>query len=213
MRNPTSEKHTSSHAEDMFREFEKTAFYRWVDRVVTGPFRWLVLPITGLVDAFVLVLPTELVVVLYMMRNPHASWWIHTVITSLFAACGYVLIALIVTWWGLDAVAWMGFFTGEDFVHSFDQQFQDNLVLFAALAGFTSLVPMPTTAFAILAGLFSWSLPLLFLGACIGKCARFGVFAYSSKRWGGTLISLYLRHVNVISIALLSLIVLYLVLK
>ena len=202
-----------STAEEVFRDFEKTAFYRWADGVIQGRFRWLILPCVGFLDAFVVILPTEFAIVLYMMRNRDAYWWWQSVVTTFFAGVGYVFIAFLVALFGIDAVAWLGVLTGQEIATSIDVQFRDHVLVFAIMAGATSFVPMPLTAFAVFAGLFGWSLPLLFVGACVGKFVRFGLFAYGTHKWGQQIITWYMRHANAVSLALLALLVLYLVLQ
>ena len=197
----------------MFEEFQNTRFYQWLDGIITGRFRWLILPITGIVDAFVIVIPTELIIAMYMMRNSRAVWWIQTGITAVFAGLGYVILALIVSQFGIDAVSWLGVVTGEEIAQAVDDKLSEHIVLFAASAGITSIFPMPMTAFAVMAGLFGWPLALLFVGAFIGKFARFGIFAYGARRWGNDALHYYFTHANKMSLVLVVLIIMYLVIK
>lgn len=199
--------------EQMFNDFQQTRFYQWLDVVIAGPYRWMILPIIGIIDAFVVILPTELIIAMYMMRNQQSVWWVHTLITSIFAGVGYVILALIVSFFGIDAVSWLGLVTGDELAHTIDRTLSAHVALFAISAGVTSIFPMPMTAFAISAGLFSWSVPLLFIGAVTGKFFRFGIFAYGAKRWGQQALQYYFRNANWISVILVILIVLYLVIQ
>jgi|GEM_PF-6853952 len=196
--------------QQMFEDFQETKFYKWLDRIIAGPYRWLILPITGLADAFVVVIPTEAVVAMYMLRNHKAIWWVQTAITSFFGAIGYVILALVVSFFGVDAVSWLGVITGEELATAIDSKLTEHLVLFATAAGITSIFPMPMTAFAVTAGLFGWSIPLLFVGAFMGKFVRFGIFAYGAKRWGLQALEYYMQHSLKISLVIVALILIYL---
>lgn len=196
--------------QQMFEDFQKTKFYRWLDSILAGPYRWIILPITGIVDAFVVVIPTEAVVAMYIIRHNHAVWWWQTAITAFFAAIGYVILATIVALFGVDAVSYLGVITGDELAQAIDSKLSENIIIFAAAAGITSFFPMPMTAFAIVAGLFGWSLPLLFIGAFLGKFVRFGIFAYGAKYWGLKALEYYMQHSVKISLLLIVFIVIYL---
>jgi len=196
--------------QQMFEDFQETKFYKWLDKVIAGPYRWLILPITGLVDAFVIVIPTEAVIAMYMMRHPESRWWVHTAITAFFGGVGYIILAMVVAFFGVDAVSWLGVITGEELARAIDSKISENLILFAASAGITSVFPMPITGLAVIAGLFSWSLPMLFIGAFIGKFVRFGVFAYGAQKWGLQAIDYYMKHSVKISLVIIALILVYL---
>lgn len=210
MNQPIVKENQKTEIQEMFEDFQKTRFYQWLDRVIGGPYRWVILPITGIVDAFVVVIPTEAVIAMYMIRNNKAIWWVQTAITAVFAGLGYVILALIVSFFGVDAVSYLGVITGEELAQAIDSKLAEHIVLFAAAAGITSFFPMPMTAFAVIAGLFGWSMPLLFIGGFIGKFVRFGIFAYGAKRWGLRALEYYMQHSVKISLVLVVLIVLYL---
>lgn len=196
-----------------FQEFKKTRFYQWLDRIIAGPYRWLVLPVTGIIDAFVVIIPTELVVAMYMMRNQGAIWWVKTIWVTAFAALGYGLLAVIVKTFGIDAVGWLSHMVGDDIAGKVTITVTDYVWLFAATAGLTSVFPMPATAFAITVGLFDLSVVLLMIGTFVGKFGRFGIFAYGANRWGNQAVQYYFKHANTISIVVIILIVIYLVIQ
>ena len=199
--------------EQAFDDFKETRFYHWLDSVIAGPFRFLVLPITGLVDAFLVVIPTELVVVMYMARNRDAVWWHQTIIVTLFAALGYGLLALIVASFGIDAISWLTPVLGDDLVTEVTDTMAQFVALFGFSAGATSFFPMPATAFAVTSGLFGFAIVPMMVGIFFGKAIRFGAFAYGTRRWGNSIAQYYFRHANAISLLLIVLIVLYLVIQ
>lgn len=211
MQQDTSTTKPKPEIQQAFEDFQHTKFYKWLDGVLTGRFKHLILPITGLIDAFVVVLPTEAVVAMYMLRHPGAHWLYHTIVVSLFASIGYFLLALIVTLFGIDAVSWLAGLVGEELAQGVDRTITNNLILLGASAGITSFFPMPATAFAITVGLFGGALVPMAIGIFVGKCVRFGVFAYGAARWGKQAVDYYFTHANIISLVLVVFIVLYLV--
>ena len=203
--------HQQSEIQEMFEEFKQTRFYQWLDLVIAGPYRWLVLPTTGMIDAFVLVIPTELVVSMYMMRNQMAIWWQQTTIVTFFASLGYGLLAWIVSRFGVDALGVLSGVIGGEAATSVDETFATYTILLAASAGVTSFFPMPATAFAVTVGLFDLSIISLMLGTFIGKFGRFGIFAYGAGRWGNDVVAYYFRHANIISLVVIVLLIAYII--
>lgn len=202
-----------SDIEKAFEDFKQTRFYFWLDAIIGGRFRSLVLPIVGIIDAFLVVIPTELVVVMYMARNRTAVWWHQTTIVTFFAALGYGLLALIVASFGIDAISWLTPLLGDDIVHHVTNTMGEYVLLFAFAAGATSFFPMPATAFAVTSGLFAFAVLPMMVGVFLGKGIRFGIFAYGTQRWGSHIAQYYFRHANAISLVLIVLIVLYLVIQ
>lgn len=196
-----------------FESFQKTRFYQWLDQILLGKYKWVILPITGLADAFVVVIPTEAVMAMYMMRHPHSRWWLHTIIVSVFAGFGYVLLSLIVASFGIDAVSWMTFVAGSEISNAVGQTITSHLLLFGITAGITSLFPMPATAYAITVGLLGAAWPPMFVGIVLGKCVRFGIFAYGAQRWGLQVLEYYLKHSTWMTVVIMALLLTYLVIQ
>ncbi|MFW0871280.1 MAG: hypothetical protein ACKKL4_02395 [Patescibacteria group bacterium] len=199
-----------SEIQKAFEDFQKTRFYAWLDGTLTGRFKWLILPITGLIDAFLVVLPTEAVVAMYMLRHPTASWWYHTIVVSFFASVGYFTLGLIVSLFGIDAISWLSGLIGSELAEGINYTITNNLILLGASAGITSFFPMPATAFSVTVGLLGGALIPMTIGIFMGKCVRFGIFAYGASRFGKDMVEYYFTHANLISLVLVVFIVLYL---
>jgi len=191
------------------KDFQETRFYQWCDSLLVGRFHWLILPITGFVDAFVIVLPTEAVLGMYLLRDKARSVIMHTLWVATFATLGYLTLTLLATMLGASFAEGFVSWVGEDISTQVDGILTSYVFVLAILSGITSIFPMPATAFAIVVGLTGAPIVPFAAGIFIGKAVRFGGVGYLTQRYGIQTFEYYTKHANTMTVVILSILAVY----
>ena len=211
--NPDASDRSATELQQAYQEFKQSRFYRWCDSILVGKYHWLILPLTGFIDAFVIILPTEAVLGMYLLRDKARSVLKHTLWVSLFATFGYVILALIASVFGEPFGVWFADVIGENLNARIDGLVSSYIIFLAITAGLTSVFPMPATAFAVVVGLTGAPILPFAIGTFVGKGIRFGLVGYVTQRYGAAAFDYYMKHVNVVSIVLVILVLVYLTFK
>ncbi len=132
------------------------------------------------IDLFIIVLPTEGMIMTTTMMRPR-RWFLTAFSVTTASASGAVALSLASRAYGMPFVTWVA---GAEFLHSARwekaQAWVDSYGFWAVFL--TALGPLPQQPVVLVAAIAGMSLPHIFWGAWLGRLPKYGFFSYLASR-------------------------------
>jgi membrane protein YqaA with SNARE-associated domain len=183
---------------------------RWVAYVATHPRVRLGIYVVAALEATISPLLPELVVAAVLSYRKDISWKAISVYSALGSATGAGILYVAGKYFYRTYEGSLGWIVGSQVGAYSERLLEGNVFVSMFLAAFT---PLPDRVFALLSGVFALSFPVVIIAFFLGRLIRVGIVAYFSYHFGDEAREYVLKHTRIVTITVVSLIVLYSILK
>lgn len=172
----------------------------WFDRLAESRHAMALLFLASMMETLIIPIPIELILIPWMISQPHAKWRLATVALAgnlTAALVGYGLGGLAMAQWGDTLISLFG---GQQAYSDFESRFDANG--FQAILA-VGIVPVPFQIVMLVAGASHYSLPLFLLAALIARGIRYFGLALLVALFGERATRLWQRHAKPIGVVAL----------
>ncbi|MEZ4210829.1 MAG: VTT domain-containing protein [Candidatus Paceibacterota bacterium] len=189
-----------------FHFFKKEKLQNWITKHAEGPQSAVVLSSVSFAESLFFPIPPDVFLIAIISVRKVQRWFYYATLTTVFSILGGIV----------------GYIVGATFFDTFGQKIIDfyNLsesfekisvvfkeqTFFAIFAA--ALTPIPFKIFTLAGGLFKVNFFVFLLAAIIGRAVRFYAVAFITKIYGPSLVKIFFKYFNTISLILVVLITL-----
>jgi membrane protein YqaA with SNARE-associated domain len=178
--------------------------YQWTIKWAQTGYAKIALFLVALTESSFFPIPPD-VLLIAMTVADRFRWWLYATIATVGSVLGAVIGYYIgYALYGSVGQAIVDFYGLQEYFGTVQERYEDNVTLAIFAAAFT---PIPFKVFTIAGGVFSVSLPLMILGALLGRAGRFFAVALALRIFGKAIADSIERYFNILSILFLVLLV------
>lgn len=186
--------------------FKKEKLQAWVTRHAEGPQAAVVLSSISFAESLFFPIPPDVFLIAIISVRKVQRWFFYATLTTVFSILGGIV----------------GYIVGASFFDAFGQtiisfygleaDFEKIRILFQDQTFFAMLVaaltPIPFKLFTLAGGLFKVNFFVFLIASIIGRATRFYAVAYLTKLYGPSIVKIFFKYFNTISLILVFLITL-----
>ena len=186
--------------------FKKEKLQAWVTRHAEGPQAAVVLSSISFAESLFFPIPPDVFLIAIISVRKVQRWFFYATLTTVFSILGgivgYIVGASFFDAFGKSIISFYGLEADFEKIRIL---FQDQ-TFFAMLVA--ALTPIPFKLFTLAGGLFKVNFFVFLIASIIGRATRFYVVAYLTKLYGPSLVKIFFKYFNTISLILVFLITL-----
>lgn len=189
-----------------FHFFKKEKLQNWITKHAEGPQSAVVLSSVSFAESLFFPIPPDVFLIAIISVRKVQRWFYYATLTTVFSILGGIV----------------GYIVGATFFDTFGQKiinfynlsesFEKISVIFKEQTFFAifaaALTPIPFKIFTLAGGLFKVNFFVFLLAAIIGRATRFYAVAFITKIYGPSLVEIFFKYFNTISLILVILITL-----
>lgn len=190
--------------EESFDEIKSSPLYQWFDRTLDSSYGLFALCIFVFFDAFLLVIPMELLLAGYAAKKRDISVTFLTLLVTASSFLGYACLYWFGTLTRMGTETYLSNVFGPETLTEIGGLVEKSVGYF----GFTSAlasIPVPLSPFSFGAGVFA--APFLVFAAAFmaGRLIRYGVSAWVGRKYGEAMLGAVLKNVALAAFVLMAL--------
>jgi membrane protein YqaA with SNARE-associated domain len=186
--------------------FKKEKLQAWVTRHAEGPQAAVVLSSISFAESLFFPIPPDVFLIAIISVRKVQRWFFYATLTTVFSILGgivgYIVGASFFDAFGQSIISFYGLEADFEKIRIL---FQDQ-TFFAMLVA--ALTPIPFKLFTLAGGLFKVNFFVFLIASIIGRATRFYAVAYLTKLYGPSLVKIFFKYFNTISLILVFLITL-----
>ncbi len=189
-----------------FHLFKKQKLQDWVTRHAEGPQGTVILSTVSFAESLFFPIPPDVFLIAIISVRKVQRWFFYATITIVFSILGgivgYIVGATFFDTFGQKIIT---FYNLTESFEKISIVFKDE-TFFAILAA--AITPIPFKIFTLAGGLFKVNFLTFLVASIIGRSVRFYAVAYLTKLYGPSLVKIFFKYFNTISLILVILITL-----
>lgn len=186
--------------------FKKEKLQAWVTRHAEGPQAAVVLSSISFAESLFFPIPPDVFLIAIISVRKIQRWFFYATLTTVFSILGgivgYIVGASFFDAFGQSIISFYGLEADFEKIRILFQ----NQTFFAMLVA--ALTPIPFKLFTLAGGLFKVNFFVFLIASIIGRATRFYAVAYLTKLYGPSLVKIFFKYFNTISLILVFLITL-----
>jgi membrane protein YqaA with SNARE-associated domain len=184
---------------------------RWAAYLAAHAWARTIVFIAAFLEGIISPVPPEIVVAAVLSYRKDISWKTMSLISAIGSASGLSVLYFLGKYaYKTHEAFFAGFVSTSSFGAYAERLFSHNIFVSMFLSTFT---PLLDRVFALLAGIFLLSLPLVLLGFFLGRLVRVGIVAYFSYHLGAEARGYIVKHTRTASLIVVVLLLLYIAFK
>jgi membrane protein YqaA with SNARE-associated domain len=192
-------------------EKEAKKIDKWIAYIAAHAWARTIVFIAAFLEGIISPVPPEIVVAAVLSYRKDISWKILSLTSALGSAAGLSVLYLLGKYaYKTHQAFFAGVLNASSFGTYAERLFSHNIFVSMFLSTFT---PLLDRVFALLAGIFLLSLPLVLVGFFLGRLVRVGIVAYFSYHLGAEARGYIIKHTRTASVIVVVLLLLYIAFK
>jgi membrane protein YqaA with SNARE-associated domain len=185
---------------------KKEKLQNWITKNAEGPQASVFLSTISFTESVFFPIPPDVFLMAIISVRRVQRWFYYATLTTIFSIFGAIFGYIIgATFFDVAGEAIITFYGLEEPFEKISEVFKQE-TFFAMLAA--AVTPIPFKVFTLAGGLFKVNFFVFLLAAIIGRSIRFYTVAYLTKIYGPSLVKIFFKYFNTISLILVIIITL-----